>query len=218
LKFVAIADTHSRHHYIKLPKGDVLIHAGDVSYRGEKIEIEDFFKWFSKLDYPYKILIAGNHDFYFEKAKQKELQSIIPENIIYLNDSGTVIDDIKIWGSPVTPQFFQWAFNKGRGSEIRKHWNMIPEDTDILVTHGPPFGILDQTINERHVGCKDLLRRVVELKPSVHVFGHIHEAYGTAKDMGVRYINASQMNDQYQVVHKPIIFEVQPGDRVKKAP
>ncbi len=203
-----IADTHARHRRMRLPKGDVLIHAGDVSYRGEKLEIEDFLTWFRKQEFAHKIFIAGNHDFLFEKAKLKDLDQIIPPDIIYLNDNGTTIDGINIWGSPITPKFFNWAFNRSRGEDIRKHWEMIPQNTDLLITHGPPYGILDQVANEQHVGCKDLLNTIKELKPKVHVFGHIHESYGTTKNLGIKFINASQVNESYDLINKPIIFEL----------
>ena len=203
-----IADTHSRHRTIRLPKGDVLIHAGDISYRGEKLEVEDFLTWFRKQDFEHKIFIAGNHDFLLEKAKPKEIDNLILDDIIYLNDSSTLVNGFKIWGSPVTPRFFNWAFNRARGEAIRKHWELIPSDTHLLITHGPPYGILDQVANEQHVGCKDLLNKVVEIKPLVHVFGHIHESYGSTKNMGIRFINASQTNESYEVVNKPVVFEL----------
>jgi len=208
LKFVVLADTHSRHRGVRLPKGDVLVHAGDISYRGEKLEIQDFFNWFCKQDFEHKIFIAGNHDFLFEKAKDKELAKLIPEEIIYLNDNGTSINNINIWGSPITPKFFNWAFNRTRGEAIRKHWNLIPPDTNLLITHGPPFGILDQVANDRHVGCKDLLHTIKEIKPEVHVFGHIHESYGTTKSLGIKFINASLTNETYELINKPLVFEL----------
>lgn len=185
-----------------------MIHAGDISYRGEKMEIQDFINWFSKLDFEYKIFIGGNHDFFFEKAKAKELDQIIPEDIIYLNDNSTSINGINIWGSPITPKFFNWAFNRTRGEAIRKHWKLIPAKTDLLITHGPPYGILDQLANDSHVGCKDLLFTVKQIKPKVHVFGHIHESYGTTKSFGTKFINASLANEFYDVVNKPIVFEL----------
>ncbi|HYK57236.1 MAG TPA: metallophosphatase domain-containing protein [Flavisolibacter sp.] len=206
MKFVVLADTHSRHRGVKLPKGDVLIHAGDISYRGEKLEVEDFLSWFGKQDFEHKIFIAGNHDFLFEKIKEKDLIKLIPDGIIYLNDSGTSIHGINIWGSPITPKFFNWAFNRTRGGEIQKHWTQIPSDTDLLITHGPPFGILDQTGNDRHVGCKDLLNTIQEINPQVHVFGHIHESYGTTKNFGIKFINASLTNDSFELMNKPIVF------------
>jgi Icc-related predicted phosphoesterase len=208
VKFVAISDTHSRHHNIKLPKGDVLIHAGDISYRGKKEEMLDFLEWFRAQKFQHKIFIAGNHDFYLERIKPAELLQMIPEGITYLNDSGIKIGDINIWGSPVTPWFHNWAFNRRRGDAIRKHWELIPTDTNLLITHGPVFGFLDTVINEQHVGCQDLLRRVLVIKPKVHLCGHIHESYGAIKRSGIRFINACTLNEGYEPVNRPIVFEM----------
>jgi Icc-related predicted phosphoesterase len=207
VKFVAISDTHCRHNF-KLPKGDVLLHAGDVSYKGEKEEVKDFYRWFAGLDYEYKIFIAGNHDFYFERTNAADVNASIPEGIIYLNDSGTTIHGVNIWGSPVTPWFFNWAFNRQRGAPIRKHWQLIPESTDILITHGPAFGIHDTVINGKHAGCKDLLERIQRVQPKVHLCGHIHEGYGTYKKGTTLFINASILNESYELVNKPVTFEL----------
>jgi Icc-related predicted phosphoesterase len=208
LKFVAISDTHCRHSSLQLPKADVLIHAGDITYRGKKSEVDDFLHWFFKQHYSYKIFIAGNHDFYFEKHPVSEIAQMLPKDIIYLNDSGTVINGINIWGSPVTPWFFNWAFNRFRGTSINRHWKMIPPNTDVLITHGPPFGILDTVINGRNVGDKDLLKKVLEIKPKVHVCGHIHEAYGVAKKGVTKFINACVLNECYELVNAPVLFEL----------
>ena len=208
MKFVAISDTHCRHLNLKLPKGDVLLHAGDISYKGERGEVIDFLGWFSKQNYTYKIFIAGNHDFFFEKAKLADIQAIIPKDVIYLNDSGVSINNISVWGSPVTPWFFNWAFNRYRGAAIRKHWNMIPVGTDVLITHGPAFGLHDIVVNGTNTGCKDLLQRIMEVKPKVHVCGHIHEGYGSIKKGETRFINASVLNESYELVNKPIVFEI----------
>jgi Icc-related predicted phosphoesterase len=208
LKFVAISDTHCRHHNIKLPKGDVLLHAGDISYNGKKSEVLDFLNWFSLQDFKHKIFIAGNHDFYFESANPLELSEIIPANIIYLNDTCTTINQLKIWGSPVTPWFYNWAFNKSRGNVIRKHWQKMPGDIDLLLTHGPVYGILDSVINSTSAGCKNLLEKVMEVRPKVHVFGHIHESYGITHKNGIKFINASLLNESYELVNQPIVFEI----------
>jgi len=208
LRFVAISDTHSKHRLVKLPKGNVLLHAGDVSYKGRKEDVIDFLDWFSKQKFQYKIFIAGNHDFFFERADEKEIKETIPSNIIYLNDSGIEIDGIKIWGSPVTPWFFNWAFNRKRGEEIRRHWEVIPPDTTILMTHGPAYGFLDMTGDEKHTGCQDLLRTLLVIKPKFHVFGHIHESYGSMKRSGIHLINASVVNEAYDLIHKPFVFDV----------
>ena len=208
MKFVGIADTHSRHRAVSLPKGDVLIHGGDISYRGERMEVEDFLSWFAKQDFEYKIFIAGNHDFLFEKIKEKELEKMIPPEIIYLNDSGVKINGLNVWGSPITPKFFNWAFNRTRGEAIKKHWKLIPSNTDLLITHGPPYGILDQVVNESHVGCVDLLQTVKNVKPKIHFYGHIHESYGIRNSDQTKFINACQMNELYELVNKPVVFEL----------
>ncbi|MDQ6609943.1 MAG: metallophosphatase domain-containing protein, partial [Bacteroidota bacterium] len=122
MKFVAISDTHCRHRNVKLPKGDVLLHAGDISYRSDKREIEDFLDWFGKLPYPYKVFIAGNHDFFLEKASPLIVKSLLPETVYYLKDEEIIINGIKIWGSPYTPWFYRWAFNKQRGQPLATHW------------------------------------------------------------------------------------------------
>lgn len=208
MKFVVISDTHGQHQKLSLPQGDVLIHAGDVSKKGTLRQIEDFLSWFSTLDFEYKIFIAGNHDFYFEKADPSEIKQLIPNNIIYLNDSAVEIAGTKIWGSPVQPWFHDWAFNRQRGTEIKKHWDLIPNDVDILVTHGPVYGILDTTIRGELVGCKELLSVVQRIKPKAFICGHIHEDYGTYQSEETLFINASILNLRYQVAHQPIVFEL----------
>ena len=208
LRFVAISDTHGRHRSIRLPKGDVLVHAGDICYRGRKEEVVDFLDWFSVQKFPYKIFIAGNHDFYLENAEPEEIAALIPKGIIYLNDSGIEINGIHIWGSPVTPYFFNWAFNRKRGEAIRRHWDLIPAETDLLVTHVPVYGFLDQLVNEQHAGCQDLLRTVLTLKPKVHVFGHIHESYGMLQRSDIRFINCSVVNENYELSNRPGVFDL----------
>jgi len=208
MKFITISDTHGRHHDLILPPGDVLIHAGDISMKGSEAEIKDFLLWVDKQDYKYKILIAGNHDFYFESASHKDISNILPDGIVYLNDSKIEVEGFKIWGSPVTPWFFNWAFNRHRGAPIKKHWDIIPADTDILITHGPVFGILDATKKGEHTGCNDLLERIQIIHPKVHICGHIHEAYGEYSTGGIKFINASLLNEKYQLVNEPVILEL----------
>ncbi|MBA3648411.1 MAG: metallophosphoesterase [Chitinophagales bacterium] len=208
MKFVTISDTHGYHQYIKLPKGDVLIHAGDLTANGTESQTINFLSWFAKQDYKYKIFIAGNHDFYFEKQPVSKIKDLIPEEIIYLHNSSATIEGIKFWGSPVTPWYYNWAFNLYRGAQIRNHWKLIPDDTDILITHGPIFNILDANVKGEHIGCRDLYHRILEVKPKVHICGHIHEAYGVKEKFGIKFINASMLNEKYLLVNKPIIFEI----------
>lgn len=208
LKFVTIADTHGKHSDLALSSGDILIHAGDISMMGKKEEVSAFLTWFEKQDFEHKILIAGNHDFYFERESDEDIQHLLPKNIVYLKDSGVKINGLNFWGSPISPWFFNWAFNRHRGDPIKKHWDLIPIDTDILITHGPIYKTLDTTVDGQHVGCKDLYNKVQEIKPKVHICGHIHEAYGTVDKDGTKFINASVLNVNYQLTNSPIEFEL----------
>lgn len=208
MKIVALSDTHGLHNKVILPPGDILIHAGDISKKGTRESTLGFLSWFSKQPLPHKIFIAGNHDFFLEKSSEKEIQKMIPDNIIYLNDSGISIDGIKIWGSPIQPYFFNWAFNRRRGAEIKKHWDLIPDDTDILITHGPPMGILDKTTRGDSAGCRDLLNKIKEINLKAHIFGHIHEAYGTLEQDDTLYVNPSLIDERYILVNDPVVFEI----------
>ena len=208
MKIVCISDTHGLHHALELPEGDMIIHAGDVTSRGQSHQVIDFLNWYTKLDFKYKIFIAGNHDFFFENESLEEINTSIPDNIIYLNDSAIEIEGLKIWGSPVQPWFYDWAFNRQRGTQIQKHWDLIPDNLDILITHGPAYGILDVTVRNESVGCEDLLNKIKDAKPKFHVCGHIHEDYGNMKQFGINFINASVLNEHYQLVNSPITIEI----------
>ncbi len=208
MKIVFISDTHGFHKALKFPKGDMIIHAGDITKKGQRDQVIDFLDWYSKLDFKHKVFVAGNHDFFFERESQEEINNMIPKNVIYLNDSGIEIDGLKIWGSPVQPWFYDWAFNRQRGAEIQKHWDLIPNDLDILITHGPPKGILDLTIRNESVGCEDLLHKIKAIKPQIHVYGHIHEGYGKVKMLGIEFINASVLDVNYRLTNSPIEIEI----------
>ena len=201
-----ISDSHGFHKGLKVPDGDLLIHAGDVSGRGMESQVIDFLDWFTVQPHKYKIMIAGNHDFYFEQASAESIEALIPSNIIYLNDSGVEIEGIRIWGSPVSTWFYNWAFNSHRGKDIQKHWDIIPGDTDILITHGPAYGVRDRTHSGIHVGCDILLDSIMRIKPRLHVFGHIHEGYGTEEINGVNFINAAVLTAGYELLNPPIVY------------
>jgi Icc-related predicted phosphoesterase len=210
MKIVLISDTHNKHQFIKdaeLPLGDVIIHAGDVTNKGNSIETISFLNWFSNLPHKHKIFIAGNHDFLFEKKKQEEIAKLIPDNVIYLENSGVKIEGFQFWGSPDQPAFYQWAFNKTT-AERRESFAKIPTHTDVLITHCPPFRILDETKDGDDVGCKILREKVKEVKPKLHVFGHIHEAYGQKTFNKTHFVNASLVDEYYVRKNKPIVFEL----------
>lgn len=207
MHFLAISDTRGKHRLLKnLPAADVIIHARDMNKDGLGHSLQDFLNWFSKLDYQYKIFIAGNHDFYFEQESENYLKKIIPSNLIYLNDSGITINGINIWGSPITPWHFELAFNRKRGWEINKHWKLIPKNTDILITHGPALGILDHIGTAEQVGCRDLLRNIKRIKPKFHICGHVHEAYGVETEFDTTFINASILDEDMNMKNGPVPF------------
>lgn len=208
MKIIFISDTHGKHHQIELPEGDMIIHSGDISSRGRINEVEEFLAWFTLLDYKYKIFIAGNHDFYFENKSQSSIQEIMREGVYYLCNSGIEIEGLRIYGSPITPFFYNWAFNRHRGKDIRRYWDIIPSSTDILVTHGPAHGILDRTARGDNAGCEELLSAIKRIKPKYHLFGHIHEGYGVCEKDETIFINGSTIDENYQVVHPPIIIEI----------
>jgi Icc-related predicted phosphoesterase len=207
MRIVAISDTHGYHTKLKVPDGDMLIHTGDVSSQGKEFEIILFLNWFAEQPHKHKVFIAGNHDFYFERTPTSDVNKIIPDNVTYLNDSSVTVEGIRIWGSPIQPWFYDWAFNRHRGAEIKKHWDLIPENTDILMTHGPAYGVLDRTTRGEKVGCRDLREAIERVQPKLFVCGHIHEAYGVEEHGATTFVNASVVNFNYQVVNKPIVFD-----------
>lgn len=208
MRIVFISDTHTRHREVRVPEGDILVHSGDISGRGGAKEISLFMAWMDQQPHAHKVMIAGNHDFLAERNPE-EFLSLVPSGVTYLNDSGVEIAGLKIWGSPIQPWFHDWAFNRQRGPEIDVHWKKIPSGTDLLITHGPPYGILDTTTNGEKVGCADLLRRVEEIRPRIHVFGHIHEAYGQHHQNGTHFINASSLNHRYMPVFDPVVVDLE---------
>ncbi|WKZ60540.1 MAG: metallophosphatase domain-containing protein [Cyclobacteriaceae bacterium] len=207
MKIVCISDTHGRHRDVQLPFGDMIIHAGDVSAGGTESQVKDFLMWFSEQEFRYKIFIAGNHDFLFEHDLETA-KGLIPENVIYLQESSITIEGHKIYGTPITPYFLNWAFNRHPGEDIEKHINKIPSDIDILISHGPPYGILDINVNGQHCGCPALLSKVEEIKPKLSVCGHIHENYGQIQNGKTTFVNASLLNEKYRHQNTPITIQL----------
>jgi Icc-related predicted phosphoesterase len=216
MKIVCLSDTHNFNGQIEVPDGDVLIHAGDATIRGTEFEVEEFLSWFSALPHRYKIFVAGNHDWLYETENPVARLLTANFKIRYLQDSSTEIEGLKIYGSPWQPRFFDWAFNLNRGAELAEKWQKIPGDTDILITHGPPNGILDEVPKKywtENAGCEELRRRVEEIskfgKLKLHVFGHIHCGYGQTENFGVKFVNASICDESYEPTQRPIVLEIE---------
>lgn len=211
MRIVVLSDTHGLHGLISaIPDGDVLIHAGDLVGRGALTEVAEFFAWYGSLPHAHKIVIAGNHDWGFERQPTLA-EGLVPTGVRYLRDSGVTIDGVKFWGSPWQPWFYNWAFNLLRGPEIAAKWALIPDDTNVLITHGPPRGILDLTNGypAEHVGCDDLLARIDHLSQlRLHAFGHIHEGYGQEQHGAVRYVNASICTADYAPTNSPVVIDL----------
>jgi predicted phosphodiesterase len=222
IKIVAISDTHTLHEEVIIPECDILIHAGDYTSTGLEDEVKDFLCWFSHQPARYKVFINGNHDrhgesrfnsrtgadLWMEELWNKYVYEV--PDIVYLENSAVWIEGIKIWGSPITPDFYpqNWAHNMPRGEKIKKVWNTIPEDTDIVVTHGPAYGVLDKVNRGERVGCQDLQQALYRVNPKIHICGHIHEGYGTDRVVDTGFFNVSICNEYYRPINKPVIIEL----------
>ena len=217
MRLVVTSDCHGKLAHAQIPDGDVLILAGDIfANRSGDPDVDAAFQlnamrelddYCGTLGFKHVLLIAGNHDWVFERYKGAHR---VLKNIVYLEDTGTEIDGVKFWGSPHQPWFYDWAFNwKRDGHELEHYWSLIPEDTDVLITHGPPHGILDLPFGKGEpAGCKLLLKRVEVVRPRVHIFGHIHGSYGQKQIGSTLFVNACLCNEAYDPVNPPQIIDL----------
>lgn len=234
-RIIVISDTHGKESKLNIPEGDILIHAGDFTRTGLEDEITQFSNWLGKLPHKHKIVIAGNHEITFDLENEKELKEsfygyshknqinfkntkALLKNCIYVEHNLIEVEGLKIFGTPYQPVFYHWAFNREE-IDREKLMKEIPSDIDILITHGPPNGILDYVPRSKtHAGCKFLLKEVNErIKPRLHVFGHIHEAYGWEKNQDTLFLNASNCNLRYEAINKPFIVDLDSENKSKKA-
>lgn len=207
---VTISDTHGRHERVDVPDGDILIHAGDLTRGGLKTELKDFNEYLGRLPHDHKLIIAGNCDAAIEDNPDQARQ--ILDNATYLQDDAVDIEGLTFWGSPWQPEFLNMAFNLKRGDELADKWAAIPEETDVLITHGPPRGILDETSSGDAVGDTALRDRIREVRPGLHVFGHIHEAAGVEHVDGTTFVNTACAS----AGAGPRILEREDGDWVEQ--
>lgn len=219
MNLTILSDTHGMHRALKpLKGGDVLVHCGDSLSHGLFHELEDFLDWFRQQKYAFKVFVAGNHDRVFEASSSVAKGACEARGVWYLQDEAITLEGVKFYGSPWTPQFFNWSFMLER-HELAAVWAKVPEDTDVLITHGPPYGHGDLAPGNRHVGCFALLERVFQVNPKIHCFGHIHSGHGVTKsdhvvrhvvqhvgrDGHVRtaFVNASVCDEMYRPVQAP---------------
>jgi len=198
LRLVALADTHLYHEGLAVPDGDVLVHAGDLLQHGSLDELERAAAFLRALPHATKVIVAGNHEVCLEK-RAAEARALL-SGMIYLEDEAREIDGLVFYGSPWQPKFRIWAFGAARGPELASKWAKIPDRVDVLVTHGPPYGFGDRIHwagLDRHVGCRDLLARVREVKPRLHVFGHIHQDRGRWVEGPTTFVNVTTSEGEH---------------------
>lgn len=219
--FDFISDLHG--HYPKLEGGDLLIVAGDHCANDSLGQINRFKDWLVSEGSKYKktIMLAGNHDNWIQRKEffNQDRSCWDHPYHAYLEDSGTEFEGLKIWGSPWTKTFEGMnphckAFTLDTEEELAEKWALIPDDTDILITHSPSFGNYDALKNPDgtwgpSVGSISLWMSSLVIRPKVHVFGHIHEGYGHSVHVnGIHLINASHVNERYKPVNKPVRIEL----------
>lgn len=206
MRIVAISDTHHQHYYVDLPTGDVLLHAGDFSFRGEKIEQMLVKEWIRRQanNYKHVIFVSGNHDINFGPTQTCDL----PNNCHHLHDSGIDIDGISFYGSAYTPRFGDWGWGETE-DKLAKRFNHISKKTQVLITHGPAYSILDKNKNGQCCGSMSLYQKIKTLpKLKHHIFGHIHEGYGQEVIEDITFSNVSILNEYYKIQNNPTIIDL----------
>ncbi|CAD8130687.1 unnamed protein product [Paramecium sonneborni] len=227
LTVVCISDTHSM--FIDLPPGDIFIHCGDFSNCGEYKDVQNFISWIKQIPFKYKIVIGGNHDTFLDTKKYEEilkdifhkgqpwyhleLQKELKENCIYLENSSVNIEGYKIWGSPYSPTILHnpWAFQVDP-EDGEEFWKIMEEGSDIVLTHGAPLGHGSYVHHYKRTrgewGDEALAKRIKEVKPLYHIFGHVHEGYGMTEEDGIQYINCAVLDETYYPAKQAIIFQI----------
>jgi len=196
---------------LAIPDGDVLVHAGDCTGSGSLPQLDDFTRWLGAQPHKHKVLIAGNHDFCFERHEAWSREMSEEQGITYLRGESVTIDGIRFYGFPWQPIFRDMAFNAQEG-ELEGRLEIVPDETNVLISHGPALHIFDYIPDERlHVGCYQLAKRIEQLPNlKAHICGHIHESYGFAvrESDGLKFANASTCDARYRPVNPPIIIDI----------
>ena len=220
MRCVILSDTHEKHSEVIVPEGDLLIHCGDFTNRGSDAVITNFLTWFSGHQHKYKCFIMGNHELGTDGGpnRPRKLEIVKSftdkyENLFYLENSPITIEGINLYGSGYTPFYHNWAWNVMRGEAIAKCWARIPTNTNLLITHGPPRGILDLVDDYgevRHEGCDDLLDKVWRLPElRLHCMGHLHNQSHQVEEInGITFVNAAIVDDRHRIIHQPVIIDI----------
>jgi predicted phosphohydrolase len=202
MRIVCLSDTHELHRELVVPLGDMLLHAGDFTFFSKRPSmIDDFNDWLGELPHRHKFVIYGNHEFGSEL--DPGLRARLSNAVVLVNETAK-IDGVAIWGSPVTPME-GGAFALSCSEDRARLYSQIPPDTQILLTHTPPFGVLD---GEAHAGCRELRTAVIRIRPRLHVFGHIHDGYGTRATRHTMFVNAALLGEYGSLDKQPIVLEL----------
>jgi Icc-related predicted phosphoesterase len=197
---VCISDTHQLHRAVDIPGGDILLHAGDFTmFSKSAAAILDFNEWLGELPHRHKIVVPGNHEFFLEAEPAR--RSLLSNATVLVNECVTVMG-LKIWGSPITP-LYGGAFGQRSPADRAALYASIPADTNILITHGPPQGILDNGS-----GCQGLRETVDRLKPQMHLFGHVHGAHGIISNEDTVFVNAALLELSGGIEKAPIVLRI----------
>lgn len=203
MRVVCLSDTHHLFHKVQVPDGDLLLHAGDLSHHGTAAEVRATADWLRSLPHRHKVVIGGNHDF----CLAEEARSDLFDGLHYLQDQALEVEGLRLYGSPWTPKFGNWVFQTPRTDKAAPIWARIPDDTQLLLTHGPPAGIGDLTLQAIQAGCEALNQRVRQVRPLLHLFGHIHEGYGVRERDGTTFVNGACCAVGYLYQQKPHVFD-----------
>jgi Icc-related predicted phosphoesterase len=207
LTIVCISDTHELHGELAVPNGDILIHGGDFTFFGKSARaVRDFNAWLGELPHRHKVAVPGNHEFILESNPQ--FANLIT-NATVLNNESTTIEGLRIWGSPLT-QHDGGAFGRSDALDRIRVYNTIPQGTDIVITHGPPYGILDASPGDHPgpTGDKELREAIVRIRPRLHVFGHMHSGYGIRPTRNTLFINAALFGLDGTLSNRPIVVRL----------
>lgn len=207
MRIAIISDTHELHRDVDLPEVDLLIHAGDWTFFSKKLNaIEDFNDWLAEQHIQHgAVLVPGNHEFYLEDDWSRRS---LTDHATVLIDESLSVQGLNLWGSPVTP-LLGGAFGISDPRERARHYAQISAGTHVLITHGPPYGILDGTPGTtQHQGCRELLDAVQRIKPLVHIFGHVHAGYGIHERAGTLFVNAALLGPDGDIANKPILLNL----------